>query len=1050
MKMRMWQVVFFSVLANAMLAAAAVVADDKADLKSAFDKAGAAMSKVDYPEAAKQYELARQLAPKVFGANTKNNAVIINNLAIVYEKLGQYDKAEPLFQSSLEIRKALLGPEDADVAETLDSLGSLYLHMGNFPKADSNYQQSLKIKLAKLGPDHPSTADTLTNLGNLYGNIGEYGKAASFFERSLKIYQAKLGPNHPDLANNLYNLANLYWHTHEYVKAEPLFQRSLAIDEKQLGRDHPSVAYDIYGLAQLYTSMGNFAKAEPLFQRCLKIREAKLPAGHPDIATTLDAMGTLYKNKGDWATAVPLYLRSLKIRETALGPKHPDIADSLDNLADAYERLGKPADAVPLVQRGLDIRMAVYPLTHPAVVSSINNLATLYRGLGQYAKAEPLYMSNLKTIEENFGREHPDVAKFGLHNLAVLHAAQSRFDLAADEFDRARRIARKQIAQVLPALSEREQLEYLEQNDRHDLHVALSLGALAKIDSSIAERSATWLANGKAVAQETLIQRTALSRDNSNPNLTLIGKQLNLVRNQLAKLTNTAPNVGQEKAYRDAAAKLSEQELELNRQLNREGGLNYVATWVQLDAIRKSLPKNGILIDIVRFSPAVFAAKSDEVQFQPAHYFAWLTPSAGEGEVSVVDLGVAEKIDAAVHDFQTALKPCQSGDKTKNPLMKSGEVEAEKQLQVSLAEISKLVLAPLMPSVGKLSELFISPDASLWLVPWSALPIDGNYAVETWNIHYLISARDLVAERRKFELGPPRIFANPNYNLSAADLAAATVAALGGKPSVKPEKSTPPTASTKKPTVSVESNGRQLRSAQVIGTVSLLPGTASEAAAILPSLKSYAGEPKLLTSQQALEGVFKQLHSPRVLVLSTHGFFLPDQSPPSDLAKLTWSRSAGQQDQPLLDPNGSPLENPLLRCGLLLAGCNNREKISDPTLDDGILTGMEIVGTDLRGTQLVVLSACETGIGKVNNGEGVAGLRQAFQLAGAQAVVATLWQIPDQATAQLMNDFFANLSAGQSKSEALRNAQLKTIKARREKYGAAHPLFWAAFTLTGQ
>ena len=238
---------------------------------------------------------------------------------------------------------------------------------------------------------------------------------------------------------------------------------------------------------------------------------------------------------------------------------------------------------------------------------------------------------------------------------------------------------------------------------------------------------------------------------------------------------------------------------------------------------------------------------------------------------------------------------------------------------------------------------------------------------------------------------------------------------------------------------------RSFAAKSLLPSVSPLPNTGLEALVVQPNLEEYAGQKSVLYKEQyALERVAKALVRPKVVSFATHGFFLPTQQADRSRHKLLASDDIRSVP---LDQNGDRIENALLRCGLLLSGCNNRTSVVAD--DDGILTGLEILGIDFRGTELAVLSACETAVGDVTNGEGVAGLRQAFQLAGVRSVVATLWQVPDRDSAMIMNDFFANLADGQSRAEALRQAQVSRIKSRRKRYGTAHPFYWAAWTITG-
>jgi CHAT domain-containing protein len=386
--------------------------------------------------------------------------------------------------------------------------------------------------------------------------------------------------------------------------------------------------------------------------------------------------------------------------------------------------------------------------------------------------------------------------------------------------------------------------------------------------------------------------------------------------------------------------------------------------------------------------------------------------------VKIIDLGEADPIDGAVATFRQVMLEAEFS------VEKVGEQSANESLHNALDPLAELIWKPLAEHVADCEELLLSPDGALWLVPWAALPIgEGKCLLEKYRIRYLVSGRELAQQPSSpTGISPPVVMADPNFDVDPRQVAKASAAS------------------------STQLIAR--RSSTRLNNAERLPGTAREARSIKANLGKIGGaEPAVYLDNQATETQFKALFRPRVLVLSTHGFFLEEQK-----AAATGDRATGIEDtkRAALAADGKPIENPLLRCGLLLAGCNRQVDAIDGNVDDGVLTGLEIVGTDLRGTEMVVLSACETGVGEIRSGEGVAGLRQAFQLAGAQSVVATLWKIPDQETAQLMNDFFVYLSQGKSRSEALRYAQLAQIQSRRERYGAAHPYYWAAFTLTGK
>jgi CHAT domain-containing protein len=339
------------------------------------------------------------------------------------------------------------------------------------------------------------------------------------------------------------------------------------------------------------------------------------------------------------------------------------------------------------------------------------------------------------------------------------------------------------------------------------------------------------------------------------------------------------------------------------------------------------------------------------------------------------------------------------------------EVFAKDPIDQALRQRLWEPLAKVLPAHAK--QLVIAPDGELSLVPFEAIRLaDGKYLVERFQIRYVSSGRDLMPRPGpKGKAATALLFADPDYD------------ALDKSPAAKADSPARPTRS-----------GDWMPKGKAFKP---LPGFTREAEAVAKLLKAKGWNVQALQKGHASEEALAKVNRPRLLYFVTHGFFLPDLGRPLDKEGLRELNLVALGTPKFHLP--PPRHDPRLRSGLALAGANRWKERSAQGLSDGLLTALEVENLDLWGTDLVVLSACETGLGQVQVGEGVLGLRRAFQLAGARTVLASLWKVPDAETEQLMTAFFQRWLKGADKAEALRAAQLQLIAQLRAGSSALDP-----------
>lgn len=617
--------------------------------------------------------------------------------------------------------------------------------------------------------------------------------------------------------------------------------------------------------------------------------------------------------------------------------------------------------------------------------------------MSEYALADEHFEKALQNVQ--FYGNRPDLRADVRISKARVAYLNGDLGESIKQLHQSRKLVGLSLSTVLPGLPPADQQRYLQIDYANGFHQALSVGLCLKDNPRAAICSADWLVNGKALSQEVAAESALLAAPETAPFV----QQLRTVRGQISRLWTQDPEM-KRASNQERLAELEAEEKSIQQEINQRGPKSELGkAWVTTGELMSKIEEDSVIINFAKFRVADLSNSGPEYKWQDSKYVAWIIPPAGLGNVQIVDLGNADAIEPLVGEF---LKQVEAEGKARSSLGGFDDIDETKsraKFEHASKKLSEKLIAPLEPFLKNVKQLHLSPDGELWKIPWDALLTqDGKFLIESFRTTYTVSGRELAfnTSRDKSKTGKPAIFANPNFNLGAEKIKR------------------------------VQKQGGTRSRAVTSAYFSELEGTAKEAKWIRPGIEKYTDqECQMCVWDEAQEATFKQLHRPRVLVLSTHGYYtkLKDES----VTKYS-------------------LQNPLIRCGLALAGANNRNAAATLGNDDGILTGLEIIGTDLRGTELVVLSACQTGTGELNDGEGVSGLRQAFQLAGAKSVVASLWNVADEETANLMKRFFEELSTGTPKPIAFRDAQLSRIKSLREQRGYASPYLWAAFTYTGK
>jgi CHAT domain-containing protein len=956
------------------------------------------------------------------------SAELLYFLGDAYLAYDSLDKALNIMQIELEIRKQLTNVDPVLIADIHNNL-SYYQQLNNQIKlAKSNIDIAGEIYKENLGTDNLAYVESKIKLAKIHNILDEHKEAIHIYEQLLENEFAKQSYLH--IINKELGLS--YFDLGFYTKSEEILENNFEFIKKNFGKESIEYVEALVTLAIPYYARSNYSESELLYNNALEVL-SKISAYKTLEENIKNNLALLYWKIGLHKEAVEIFeeiINDQKSLENA--SKYSNYAQNLIAINQKEKALKYFDEALGIIQNilGKENELYIRVLKEKALaLNQSNDLDNYYKLMKEsfsasqeiLEKSNPEYskyelkwgianfrMNNIKKAEKHISSAYKLRSKY-LNKNHPLYAETSKELAELTWFKNSPKKSKKyfhetfdnyfaQIEAYFPALSEQQKANFYTNTLRSTFEEFNSFAiAYHKKDPDLLGEMYDYQLATKGL----IMYATAKARKNilNSDNQELKEKYQNWIgtKELISQLYSMSEaELEQQDLKLDSLTKVSN---DLEKELSRASSDfadAYVAKNFNWKDVQAKLKENEAAIEMIRFRE--FTPDSSGLFKDKVNYAALLIDKKSKHPKLILLENGLELENKYIKNYRNAIR-----------------------YKVKDNYSYDFYWRPIAEETQNYNKIYFSPDGIYNQISINALynTNTDKHVLEEHNIQLLTNTKDLIAYREQNSnsnlASAPALFGFPNYNKGI-------------------DKSNEEGENTASDIVENASLNRGLRGSlqrYIRGNalVTSLPGTKEEVDQIESLYKnSNFSNPKTYLENDADEIQLKSVKNPQVLHVATHGFFLEDNE----------TKNTNEEDK--------YSENPLLKSGLIMAGANSfiATGLNQDARQDGILTAYEAMNLELNDTELVVLSACETGLGDLKNGEGVYGLRRAFQVAGADAIIMSLWSVDDEATQELMTAFYQNWIGGKDKLTAFNEAQ-KTIK---EKYKS--PFYWGAFVMVGE